>query len=84
MQPVGAVVFALDGVLLGAGDTRYLAYAMSFSAVVVFLPIALLSLHEGWGVVGVWWGLDALMAARLVTVGVRFAGRRWVVVGATA
>jgi putative MATE family efflux protein len=84
MQPIGAVVFALDGVLLGAGDTRFLAYAMAFSALVVFLPIALLSLHEGWGVVGVWCGLDALMVARLLTVGARFVGRRWVVVGATA
>ena len=32
MQPLGALVFALDGILLGAGDTRYLAWAMAFSA----------------------------------------------------
>jgi Na+-driven multidrug efflux pump len=84
MQPVGALVFALDGILLGAGDTRYLAWAMAFSAFGVFVPIALLALHFGWGVVGVWWGLDALMAARLLTIGSRFLGRRWVVVGAPA
>jgi putative MATE family efflux protein len=84
MQPAGALVFALDGILLGAGDTRYLAYAMAFSALGVFVPIALLSLHEGWGVAGVWWGLNALMAARLLTIGSRFLGRRWVVVGAPA
>ena len=84
MQPIGAVVFALDGILLGAGDTRYLAYAMAFSSLVVFVPVALLSLHEDWGVVGVWWGLNALMVVRLLTIGVRFVGRRWVVVGATA
>jgi putative MATE family efflux protein len=84
MQPLGALVFALDGILLGAGDTRYLAWAMAFSALGVFVPIALLSLHFGWGVVGVWWGLNALMAARLLTIGTRFLGRRWVVVGATA
>jgi putative MATE family efflux protein len=84
MQPVGALVFALDGILLGAGDTRYLAWAMAFSAFGVFVPIALLALHFGWGVVGVWWGLDALMVARLVTIGSRFLGRRWVVVGAPA
>ena len=29
MLPAGALVFALDGILLGAGDTRYLAYAMA-------------------------------------------------------
>jgi putative MATE family efflux protein len=83
MQIPGALVFALDGILLGAGDTRYLAYAMAFSAFGVFVPIALLSLHFHWGVVGVWWGLNALMAARLVTIGARFVGRRWLVTGAT-
>jgi Na+-driven multidrug efflux pump len=83
MQPTGALVFALDGILLGAGDTRYLAYAMAFSAFGVFVPIALLSLHFGWGVAGVWWGLNALMVARLATIGARFLGRRWLVTGAT-
>jgi putative MATE family efflux protein len=84
MQPVGALVFALDGILLGAGDTRYLAYAMAFSALGVFVPIALLSLHLDWGVTGVWWGINALMVARLVTIGARYRSRRWVVTGATA
>jgi putative MATE family efflux protein len=84
MQPVGALVFALDGILLGAGDTRYLAWAMAFSALGVFVPIALLSVHFDWGVTGVWWGLNALMVARLATIGPRFLGRRWLVTGATA
>jgi Na+-driven multidrug efflux pump len=57
---------------------------MAFSALGVFVPIALLALHQGWGVVGVWWGLNALMVVRLATIGTRFLGRRWVVVGATA
>jgi putative MATE family efflux protein len=84
MLPAGALTFALDGILLGAGDTRFLAYAMAFSALAVFVPITLLSLHFHWGVVGVWWGLNALMLARLATTGVRYRGRRWVVVGAPA
>ena len=84
MQPIGALVFALDGILLGAGDTRYLAYAMAFSALCVFVPIALLSAHYDWGVTGVWWGIVALMVARLVTIGARYRNRRWVVTGATA
>jgi putative MATE family efflux protein len=84
MQPIGALVFALDGILLGAGDTRYLAYAMAFSALGVFVPIALLSLHFDWGVTGVWCGIDALMVARLATIGTRYRHRRWVVTGATA
>jgi putative MATE family efflux protein len=84
MQPVGALVFALDGILLGAGDTRYLAYAMAFSALGVFLPIALLTAHFDWGVTGVWAGIDALMVARLATIGSRYRSRRWVVTGASA
>jgi Na+-driven multidrug efflux pump len=84
LQLPGALVFALDGILLGAGDTRYLAYAMAFSALGVFLPIALLTLHFDWGVTGVWWGINALMLARLLTIGARYRSRRWVVTGASA
>ncbi len=82
MQPAGAVVFALDGILIGAGDARYLALAMLFAGVFVFVPISLAALHFDWGLAGVWWGLNALMAARLVTLGARFASGRWVVLGA--
>jgi putative MATE family efflux protein len=82
MQPAGAVVFALDGILIGAGDARFLAGAMVFAGVVVFIPISLAALHFDWGLAGVWWGLNALMAARLVTLGARFASGRWVVLGA--
>jgi len=80
MQPLGAAVFALDGILIGASDTAYLMWSM-LAASAVFLTIAILSLALGWGVVGVWIGLDVLIAARLGLLGVRFAGRRWAVVG---
>ncbi len=81
-MPVGAVVFALDGILLGAGDVRYLAVAMVVAALGVFLPILLLTLHHGWGVRGVWWGIVALMAARLLTLGPRLLRGRWLRLGA--
>ena len=55
MQPAGAVVFALDGILIGAGDTRYLAGAMVVAGVFVFVPISLAALHFDWGIAGVWW-----------------------------
>ena len=84
MQPAAAVVFALDGILIGAGDTRFLAWAMVVAAIGVYVPLALLALHLDWGIVGVWCGLLALMAARLVSLGLRFRGRRWAVTGATA
>jgi putative MATE family efflux protein len=80
MQPLGGAVFALDGILIGAGDTAYLMWSM-LAASAVFIPIAVLSLVLDWGIVGVWIGLDALIAARLALLGVRFLGKRWAVVG---
>jgi putative MATE family efflux protein len=82
MQPIGGAVFALDGILIGAEDTRFLKWSMLFAAFGVYVPIALASLAFGWGVVGVWCGLVALMLARLATLGVRFVRRAWAVVGA--
>ncbi len=82
MQPFAAVVFALDGILIGAGDTRYLAVSMVVAGLGFYVPIALLALDQGWGITGVWSGLLALMAVRLVTLGARFRTRRWAVVGA--
>jgi putative MATE family efflux protein len=81
LWPAAAVVFALDGILIGAGDARYLAGAMVVAAA-VFIPIVLAALHFDWGIVGVWCALVTLMLVRLATLAVRFAGRRWALVGA--
>jgi putative MATE family efflux protein len=81
MQPLAGAVFALDGILIGASDTSYLMWSMLAASLGVFIPIALASLAFDWGIVGVWIGLDALIATRLVFLGARFAGRRWAVVG---
>ncbi len=83
MMPFNGAVFALDGILIGAGDTRFLMWGM-LAAAAVYIPIALLALHNGWGITGVWWGLVALIAIRLVTCGARFAGSRWALTGAPA
>jgi Na+-driven multidrug efflux pump len=77
MQPAAAVVFALDGILIGAGDTRFLALAMVV-AFAAFVPLALAANT----LVALWAALDVLMVVRLLTAGARFAGRRWAVVGA--
>ena len=82
MQPAAAGVFALDGVLIGAGDTRYLAFAMVLAAIVFYIPLALLALELHWGIVGVWAGLVALIGVRFATNAVRFVRRRWIVLGA--
>ena len=80
MQPLGGAVFALDGILIGAGDTRFLMWSM-LAASALFILLAALSLAYGWGVIGVWVALDVLIAARLALLGPRFLSRRWAVVG---
>lgn len=82
LQPVAGVVFALDGVLLGAGDAAFLRTATIASAVVGFLPMVWASLALGWGLVGIWTGLSAFMLLRLGTLLVRVRSGRWAVVGA--
>jgi putative MATE family efflux protein len=81
MQPLGGAVFALDGILIGAGDTAYLMWSMLVASA-IFLTLAILALERHWGIVGVWAALDVLILARLVLLWARFAGRRWAVVGA--
>jgi Na+-driven multidrug efflux pump len=83
IMPPGAAVFALDGILIGASDTRYLMWSM-LAAAAVYIPLALLALHQGWGIVACGAGLAALFAVRLLTLGVRFAGQRWALTGAPA
>jgi putative MATE family efflux protein len=80
MQPLGGAVFALDGILIGAGDTRFLMWSM-LAASGIFVTLAALALAFGWGVVGVWAALDVLIVARLALLGPRFVRRRWAVVG---
>ena len=81
MQPFGAAAFALDGILLGAGETTFLAWSMLASGA-VYVAVALLAFALHWGVVGVWAGFVVLMIVRLVICGARFAGERWLVLGA--
>ena len=83
LMPAGGAVFALDGILIGASDTRYLMWSM-LAASALYVPLALLALHEDWGIEGVWAGLAVLFAVRLLTLGVRFLGGRWALVGAPA
>jgi putative MATE family efflux protein len=82
LMPLNGAVFALDGILIGAGDTRFLMWGM-LAASAIYIPIALLALERGWGIVGVWSGLAALIAVRLATCGGRFLSERWALTGAT-
>ncbi|KNE82589.1 MATE family efflux transporter [Streptomyces xinghaiensis] len=81
VQPVSGVVFVLDGVLMGAGDGPYLAWAM-LATLAVFAPLALAVPALGGGLTALWWVMGLMMAVRLVTLGLRAASGRWLVTGA--
>ncbi|NVM99444.1 MATE family efflux transporter [Arthrobacter sp. SDTb3-6] len=88
-QPLAGYVFVLDGVLIGAGDARYLALA-GLVNVAVYLPL----LWWVWAAVpggspaalGWLWAAFSLgyMAARAATLGLRARTGRWMQVGVPA
>jgi putative MATE family efflux protein len=80
MQPLNGAVFALDGILIGAGDGPFLAGSM----VAAFLACAALlvaALAGDWGIRGVWAALVVLIAIRLLLMTARFRRGRWLVTG---
>ncbi|TQS40560.1 MATE family efflux transporter [Cryptosporangium phraense] len=83
MVPVGGVVFALDGVLLGAGDNAYIRNVTVGSALLGFVPVTLAAAVYGWGLAGVWTGLAVFIAVRFVGMVWRTWSGRWLRVGAT-
>jgi MATE family, multidrug efflux pump len=80
-QPVGGVVFVLDGVLIGAGDGRFLAI-LGIVTTGVFLAAATVVVRTHAGLTGLWWAVGVFMLARLVGLGARAAGSSWLVLGA--
>ncbi len=81
MLPAAGVVFALDGVLIGAGDVGFLRTITVVSAVFAFAPLNLAALHWHWGLGGIWAGLTAFIAVRLAGMLWRVRGERWLVTG---
>lgn len=81
IQPISGVVFVLDGVLIGAGDGRYLARA-GLVTLAAYVPLAV---AVGWtdaGFTWLWVAYGGFMAARLVTLWRRQRGTAWLVLGA--
>ncbi|MFE6783675.1 MATE family efflux transporter [Streptomyces sp. NPDC057680] len=81
-QPISGVVFVLDGVLMGAGDGPYLAWAMLLT-LAVFAPVALLVPALGGGLTALWWAMTLMMTVRMATLWFRSRSGRWIVTGAT-
>ncbi|MEU4609020.1 MATE family efflux transporter [Streptomyces umbrinus] len=81
-QPICGIVFVLDGVLMGAGDGPYLAWAMLLT-LAVFAPVALLVPVFGGGLTAVWGAMTLMMTVRMLTLWLRTRSGRWIVTGAT-
>jgi putative MATE family efflux protein len=88
--PIGGPVFVLDGVLMGAGDVRYLAWTGVVN-VAVLLPLLWLVHHtaqpgaspDTLSVVALQASVGfGYLGARWLTLGLRARGTRWLVVGA--
>lgn len=76
LQPIGALAFTLDGILIGASDTRFLAAAMA-GVTVVFVVVMLGLRASGLGIWGVAAGMTVWMALRGLTTWGRFRGPHW-------
>lgn len=83
-QPIAGVVFVLDGVLIGAGDGAYLAWA-GLGVLALYAPAALLAAHGPGGLVPVWVAMVVVfMGARFVLLTRRARSDVWLVTGSLA
>jgi putative MATE family efflux protein len=90
-QPVAGVVFVLDGVLIGAGDGRYLAWA-GIVVLAVFAPLAWVAAElsaaygrAGSGLLWLWAAFGiGFMGTRAAVLLHRARGTTWMVTGAPA
>ena len=80
-QPVSGVVFVLDGVLIGAGDGAYLAWA-GVVTLIAYAPLAVAVWMLDAGLTWLWVAYAGFMVARMVTLVLRERTDRWMVVGA--
>jgi putative MATE family efflux protein len=82
-QPLAGVVFVLDGVLIGAGDGTYLAWA-GLVVLATYAPAAIWAATLPHGLVAVWLAMTfVFMGARGVLLTWRARGEKWMVTGAT-
>ncbi|MEJ7796123.1 MAG: MATE family efflux transporter [Nocardioides sp.] len=80
-QPIAGVVFVLDGVLIGAGDGRFLAWG-GVLTLLVYAPAALGVAFAGGGLLLVWVAFASVfMGARFVVLLRRARGTAWLVTG---
>lgn len=84
-QPAAGIAFVLDGVLIGAGDARWLAVAQT-GFLLAYLPMVWLLQASGvtgtTGLVWLWVAFGLFMAIRALGLHWRARGDDWLVTGA--
>lgn len=84
MLPLGAIVFAIDGVVIGAGDRQFLRWVTVIGVTVGFLPLAALAAHFNWGLTGIWLAEACFLSVRLLLGLWRFYSLKWARTGSSA
>lgn len=81
-MPLAGLVFVLDGVLIGAGDGRYLAVTGILNLLAYLAVLGLAIGMLGAGLAGLFLSfMIGYLAARAATLGWRARGERWIVTG---
>ena len=80
ITPVAGIVYVLDGVLIGAGDGRYLALAGLIS-LLAYVPLALMVRWLDAGLVWLWVAYGGFMLARMLTLVLRARTDTWIRTG---
>lgn len=77
MIVLGGVLFAIDGVLLGAGDVAFLRTITIGAVLLGFLPGVWIAYLVDGGLAGIWCGLLAFIVFRTAAVVYRFYSMKW-------
>ncbi len=75
-MPANGIIFALDGILIGAGDLVMLGRLM-MGAAAAFVPVAVIVTVRDAGIGWIWFALGVFMAARLVGMTWRYLDGGW-------
>jgi Na+-driven multidrug efflux pump len=79
-QPLAGAVFAYDGILIGAGDTKWLAFAQT-AVLIAFIPAIWIVVAMGWGIAGLWWSIAWMLLTRGALLAWRARGTAWQITG---
>ena len=77
MMPAAGVLFALDGVFIGAGDVAFMRSVTLVAGLCFYVPVALISYFAGFGLGGIWAGLTSFVLVRLIAALLRTRSGRW-------